>query len=162
MKKTFLFVLAVVFVSFLFLSLASCEDKTNKELQKAPATKEDLLKDILDDLENQDEILEVMPAIKAQKGQDGKVLYTYNGVKLEDMSKEDLANLSGRVGQLAVKFRTERIQRQLETAKQATRVPAPRAPVMVPAVPQLPRTTATPPSSPPRPAPAPTAPPTRR
>ncbi|MDP3790641.1 MAG: hypothetical protein Q8R38_01170 [Candidatus Omnitrophota bacterium] len=141
-----------------------------KEEKKKPATKEELLQDIKDDLKTQEEILEAMPSLKAEKDSEGKVFYAFNGVKIDDMSKEELEQLFSKVGQLAVKFRTERIQRQLDTVRQANQGGPGRVPVAAPSAPQslraptlpAPPRASAPPPAPPRASAPPPAPPSRR
>jgi|GEM_PF-1818450 hypothetical protein len=153
-------------------------------------TKEEMIADINRNLGSIDEILEVMPALKADKDQAGKIFYTYNGVKIEQLSKDDLQRLHTLVGQLATKLRTERIQRQLETvarvqainnrATGARAVPvappapppvrtpaivarmAPVAPSQLSSQPPVPRVPASAPSASRIPAAPPAPPPTRR
>ncbi len=110
-------------------------------------TKEEMLSEIKDDLETLDEILDGMPALKAEKGKDGKIFYTYNGVKLDEMGKEELGGLFTKVSQSATRFRTERIERQLETGRRTQRLTEKAAPV-TPVTPSGPASVSIPPSPP--------------
>jgi len=94
-------------------------------------TKEEILADIKDDLKNGEEIFNTLQGLKAEKDSGDKIFYTFNDVKLEDMTREELASLAGKIGQIAVRFRTERIQSQLNIAKRAG-IAGPPAAVVVP------------------------------
>ena len=119
--------------------------------------KEKILADIKNNLKTQEGILDTLPGLKAQKDKDGKIFYTYNGVKLEDLSKTDLEKLSGSVSQLAVKLRTEKIQRQLKIATEAGKAGAGAA-GKTPAGSTVPKVPPQPPRIP-TPTPGPKAPP---
>jgi len=147
------------------------EEKTQPakpEEKKAPEKKEmtrdEVLAVLKSDLAKSDEIFDVIPELKLVKGPQGETYYTYNGIRLEDMSKEDADKLLVRVRQNLTRLNTERIQMQLESARSAERLRAispPRAPLVPAAIPQPPRTPPSPPSAPRVPAPPPPAP-TRR
>lgn len=110
-------------------------------------TKEEMLSEIKDDLETLDEILDGIPALKAEKDKDGKIFYTYNGVKLDEMGKEELEGVFTKVSQSATRFRTERIQRQLETVRRTQRLTEKAVPV-TPVTPSGPVSVSIPPSPP--------------
>ncbi|MFA5084775.1 MAG: hypothetical protein WC482_00215 [Candidatus Omnitrophota bacterium] len=117
------------------------------------ATKEEMLAELKEDLAYNDEVFDAVPELKAGTGQNGNVVYTYNNAVLDGLSKEDLAKLYSRVRQALVKIRTERIQRQLETIRQAERLPktvnSPQSPPRVPAAPpSVPKAPPSPPSVP--------------
>jgi hypothetical protein len=117
------------------------------------ATKEEMLAELKEDLAYNDEVFDAVPELKAGTGQNGNVVYTYNNTVLDGLSKEDLAKLYSRVRQALVKIRTERIQRQLETIRQAERLPktvnSPQSPPRVPAAPpSVPKAPPSPPSVP--------------
>lgn len=133
---------------------------------KAEMTKEEMIAGIKKNLETANEIISAAPGLKSEKDNEGKVFYTYNDLKLEDTGKEDLQRLFTRVSQAAVKYRTERIEKQLQSvrqAQQATKTAAgagkttgPAAPPTMPGAlktptpgraPAIPSSLATPPSA---------------
>lgn len=129
------------------------EETQPKEVQPrtvmyAEMTKEEMLSEIKDDLETVDEIFDAVPGLKAEKDKDGKIFYTYNGVKLGEMGKEELGGLFTKVSQSATRFRTERIQRQLETVRRTERLTTKLAPT-TPAAPSGPSQTSRIPTPPP-------------
>ena len=108
-------------------------------------TKEEMIAELKKDLAGTKGVFSMIPELKSVISQDGKAAYTYGGVALEDLSKEDIVKLLSRVRQALVKIKTDRIQRQLEIAKQvekfqgATDVRQPsRVPVAAPSVPKSP------------------------
>ena len=116
-------------------------------------------------LEHEEEILSFIPGLKKEKDAEGKVFYAYQGVKLSDMDRKELDKLFNKVQQEAVRIRTEKLNRQLESirqAEQATRAAQqaartatpppqpPKAPAPPPATPQIPKTPPPPPPAPPR------------
>ena len=170
MKKRSLVVIIGLLTLVFFIGVGKCEDKNAKNTPvaakketpvKPEKTKEEMLTDIKNNLKAYDEIFNSMPALKAQKDEAGNFFYTYKGIKLEDMSAEDLKKISLRIGQLAVKIRTENIQRQLNTIKNAqklqgagsqgapgaVRTPA-QPPHVPPSVPAVPKAPPAPPASP--------------
>jgi hypothetical protein len=123
-------------------------------------TKGELIEDIVDILDDEDEIIGLIPGLKKETDPLGGVSYTYNGTKLENLDKDILGGISGRIHQELVKMRTERLQRQLENIKRVERLShiqqAPRVPgALPPAPPQAPRSV----QAPPRPPSVPSAPP---
>ncbi len=120
---------------------------------------------IAETLLHEDEILNFIPGLKKEKVSDGKDFYTYQGVKIDELDKEKLQELYNKVNNEAVRIRTERLNRQLESinqahqatiaAQQALRVPRPVAPP-----PQPPPTNPTV-VQPPKPPPMPPVPPRR-
>jgi len=127
-------------------------------------TKEAMLTELKQDLIDNDELLEAIPELKKSAGQDGNVAYLYRDTALDQLSKEEMAKLYSRVRQSLVKVRTERIQRQLETIRQAERLQGPTRPPQPPThistPPQPPRVPSAPPAVPRAPTPPP-APPRR-
>ncbi len=136
----------------------------NQPMVKTPKkemTKEDLLAAVKEELAGNEEVFDMVPGLKADKDADGKVFYTYKGMKLEDLSKEDLSGLLTRAGQAMVRVRTERIQNQLDAARRVQTLQRPATVPQLPRIPtqvQLPRTPSAPPSAPRTPPSPPTAP----
>jgi len=121
-------------------------------------TKEELIKDIREDLESEDEILGYIPQLKMTKGPDGKAVITFEKqgqmVKLEDLDKETLIKIWGNINQMATKINVDRINQQLETIRQTQALQrVTRPPQAVVPAPQPPRYQAPPPA----PQPPPTA-----
>ena len=101
-----------------------------------PVKKDETLYELKKELAGNAEILGMVPSLKAEQDNEGKIFYTFNGVKLESLAKEDLKNLSVRVHHIFVKMQAERIARQLKTTRPST-------------PPSLPKTPAAPPPTPP-------------
>lgn len=115
-------------------------------------SKEEMLKDIIDDLDSDSDILDYLPQLKKEKTPDGKNAYLFKSdtksVPLQDLDKDTLKKILGSVRQTATRINTDRITRQLETIRQTQRVvavpprPAPLPPPATPsqiATPQTPR-----------------------
>ena len=113
--------------------------------------KSELIKNIGDNLDGEDEAISVIQGLKKESLGKGSPYYTYNGVKLEDMDVETLKKLNDRVGSEVARIRTDMINRQLETVRQAQRVTdAARQAARIPAaVTQPPQTPPRPPQMPP-------------
>ena len=161
MKTGKIFIAVVITLSFSIIAKA-CFGADVKQLQtthpaKAEPAKKELTKsEVLDNLkgklEHNDEVFDMIPELKAQKDSEGKESYTLKGVKLDDLTKEDLYKLLMRVNQAVTKIQTDRIQKQLENIRQAQnaqRMAAPPAPPRIPAAP--PSAPRIPPSPPPTP-----------
>lgn len=94
------------------------EDEAVARKARKDMTTEELIADIKDSVEGEEEILNFIPSLKRSKGADGKNVYMFNEVKIEDLKREDLEKLSINVGQVSTRLHTERIQNQLETIRQ--------------------------------------------
>ncbi|MCX5666546.1 MAG: hypothetical protein NT036_05895 [Candidatus Omnitrophica bacterium] len=131
---------------------------------KKELTKEEKLAEFKEDLAVNEEVFDMVPGLKAEKDPDGKALYTFNGMKLEDLSKEDLDGIFSKAGQVMVRLRTERIQRQLDTVNRAQALQRPAAAPQLPRIPAQAQSTRIPsaPPSAPRPPSLPPAVPQRR
>jgi len=97
-----------------------------KTKPRAEMTKAEIIETIQDVLDSEDEALDFIPDIKKRKDKDGKEFYVYlsesKEMKLEDLDREKLDKILTRVNQTAVRIRTERIQRQLESIQQAQNI----------------------------------------
>lgn len=162
MKRTIL--LALIAAVFIFAALSA---NAAGEIPKAKAvapdaapaksvekTKDQMLSELREDIADNGELFEMIPELKSASDKDGNAVYTYNGALLEDLSKDDIAKLTGRVGQILARVRAERIQKQLETIKQAERIQAITTPPQLPRVPsaasQAPKIPSVPPQPPQR------------
>ena len=130
-------------------------------VEKKEMTRDEMLADLKESLSEDDEIFDVVPELKAVKEKDGKVYYTFKGMKLEELSKEDLDKLLVRVHQTVVRMRTDRIQRQLETVRRTQNLQGLSATPQAPPKVQQPPRAPSQPASPPR-LPAAPPPPSRR
>jgi hypothetical protein len=128
------------------------------KLEKKEMTQDETLADLKESIGENDELFDIIPELKSEKDTGGKFHYTFNGIKLEELSKEDLGKLATRVRQTLVKLRTDRIERQLETVRRVQNIQRIPAPTQVQQPPRIPSQ----PSSPPKGPPAPPAPPSRR
>ena len=121
-------------------------------------TKEEVVKSVKTVIDTEEGVLDTFPAVKKEKAADGTVSYTYQGVKLEELQREMLVKLLGRVRSEAVRIRTERISRQLTAIKQAENIThlagrgpdrirsaPPGIPPRPPAIPQVPKAPPAPP-----------------
>lgn len=117
-------------------------------------TREEMLAELKEDLSDNDEVLDVIPELRSISGQGGNAMHTYKNTPLDDLSKEDMADLYGRVRQALVKIRTDRVQKQLETIRQVNRLQGittpPKTPSSLATPSSAPRTPAIPVSQPPR------------
>jgi len=178
MGKRTIFAVVVVMLSFgLFAAYAIGEKKKDIESPKADlpqaiapeakpeeketaeakpkekeATKDQMLAELKEDFSDNDELFDVIQGLKASTGKDGNAVYTYNNTALDELSKEDLANLYNMARRALVKIRTDRIQRQLEISRQAERLQRTANP---PQPPRIPAAVPSPPRTPPQPPPVP-------
>ena len=134
--------------------------KAKPSAERKPATtvrtamnKKELLVRIKDILEDNEEIADFVPELRIARNAAGKITkieYKIEGVfeDIKGLSEEALMVIYKRITNERVRLNYERIQRQLEAAKQAreanTRVGAPpprppRAPSMPPKVPSVPK-----------------------
>jgi hypothetical protein len=130
-------------------------------------SKEELSAETIKVLDREESIINMIPGLKKETGPDGKVYYTHQGVRLEDLDREAIDKIYIRVHQEDLRIRTDRLTRQMENARRATAtaVSAPRiqavvtTPPRVPSTPQIPKAAQSP-SRPPTP-PTPPSPPRR-
>ncbi|MCX5668445.1 MAG: hypothetical protein NTY34_09145 [Candidatus Omnitrophica bacterium] len=128
------------------IAASKIESPKDKEM-----TKGEMLAELKEDLADNDEVFDAVPELKVSAGQDGNAVYTYKNMALDGLSKEDLAELYGRVRQALVKIRTDRIQRQLETVRRIEMLQKTATPPQLPRIPaeaQPPRIPPAPPSAP--------------
>jgi hypothetical protein len=104
-----------------------------------------MLAELNESLGETEDLIGVIPGLKAVTDRYGKVGYTYGGVAMESLSKEDLTKLLSRVRQALVKIRTDRIQKQLEIIKRTEKIQSaadmkqpPRLPAAPPSLPKAP------------------------
>ncbi len=172
MKKRNLFVVVVIVLPFVLSAAYSSGAVKSEELKQLSApkvessqaaaseaqpkdkkmTKEEMLAELKEDLSDNDEVFDAILELKAIAGQNGDVVYTYNDTTLDELSKEDLTKLYGRVRRALVKIRTDRIGRQLEMIRQVERFQKMANPSRLPRIPAAqPSSPKTPPSPPPVP-----------
>jgi hypothetical protein len=89
----------------------------------ASMTKEELVRDIKEELASEEDIATYIPQLKVGKDAEGKQSVTFElkkgePVKLEDLDKEMLINIYGSVNQAATKINVDRINEQLESIRQ--------------------------------------------
>lgn len=116
-------------------------------------TKEELAKDITEELMSEEEIFDYIPQLKTEKDPQGKKIFTFesNGqrIKIEDLDKETLGKLYGTINQVSTKINVDRINQQLETIRQAQNLQrVTRPPQAISPPPQPPRLQTVPPSVP--------------
>ena len=87
--------------------------------EKKQMTKEELSTYIKELLDHRSDILGFIPEIKKETGADGKVSYLYKDVKIEDMDKDQLHKVLNRINGEMGRINTERLQKQLQTIRQA-------------------------------------------
>ena len=131
---------------------AASKDRSKAQPKEKEMTKEEMLTELKEDLADNDEVFGAVVELKAKTGQNGNAVYTYKDTALDELSKEDLAKLFTRVRQALVKIRADRVQKQLETIRQAERLQRPANPPQPPRIPVVPPSVPrTPPSPPPAP-----------
>lgn len=141
MKKMAYFAAAI-----LVLSVALSGYSIGKE----EMTKEQMLVELKDDLSDMEEIFDTVPGLKSEMDAAGSPAFFFQGVNLDSLSEKDLGDLYGKVRQAAVKIRTDRIQRQLDMAKQTQRLQGAVTPPQPPRTPPSPPKAPTPPPAPQR------------
>lgn len=157
MRKRDLFIVTVVALSFGLPAAYGLDAAAPKAAaiktaatKAAEMTKDQMLAKLKESIASTDEIFEVIKELRTVISKDGKISYTYNGIALDSISKEDMAKLFSRVRQALVKIRTDRIQKQLEITRKVERLQSAadvRQPSRLPASPpSLPKS---PPSLPP-------------
>lgn len=109
---------------------------------KKDMTREEMISELKEELKSNEELFDLFPDMKSKKGDDGNAYFTFKGIKIEDMPKEDIDNLLTKARQALTKIRTDRIERQLEIVRRVERLNRAAAPL------QSPRVPAAPPSSP--------------
>lgn len=139
MRKIKIVLLSIAIIPFLFVTSAFCEEKKPAPAQqvvkeKKEMTKDEILTELKETLKDEEEILDYIPELKKGISEDGKEFYTYQGARLEDLDREKLEKILGRVNNQAVMIRTERINRQLEVIRQTQRI---QTPPRIPAPPQV-------------------------
>lgn len=118
---------------------------------KKDMTREEMVLELKEELKYGEELFDLFPDMKSKKGDDGNVYFTFKGVKIEDMPKEDIDNLLTKVRQALIKIRTDRIERQLEIVRRVERLNSAAAPPQGPRVPAAPPSAPRAPSRPPSP-----------
>lgn len=86
--------------------------------KKVEMTKEQLLVRIKSDLKDEKDILNSIPELKST-GEKENATYTYSGTRLEDLDKDKLQTVFNRIQGEALRIRTDHINKQLETIRQA-------------------------------------------
>lgn len=146
--KRFHYTVAVVLVmSVSILPAGVCLGKEESAKAAAPksgaARKEmsrsELLARLKENLSNFKESLDLVPGLESETAPDGMKKYFYRGEKLDNLSAEDLKSLYGRVGQIAVKVRTDKIQKQLDALRQTQKLQGVATPPQPPRAPSSPR-----------------------
>ncbi|MDP2912635.1 MAG: hypothetical protein Q8N91_01330 [Candidatus Omnitrophota bacterium] len=161
-------------------AIPGAEEKTVDNKPAKEITQQEFVQHLEETLDYDDEALGAIPELKKEEGG----FYTYNGVKLEDLDREKLNTVFSRIQNEIGRIRTERLNQQLESirqaqqanmaAQQAARIPAvftlppkppqvpqpPPSPPQIPMTPQVPQPPPNPPQVPRQP-PQPPAPPRR-
>jgi len=115
--------------------------KPKIEKERKDWTKAELMEMLTFNIESEGEVLDLIPQIKRKKSEDGKDYYVYlvgaQEKRFEELDKEMLEKIWIRVNQAATQIRTQRIQKQLESIRQAQNAQA-AAMRSVPKIPQIP------------------------
>ena len=106
-------------------------------------------------LERGDEVMDFVPGLKLEKDQSGAEYYTYNGLRLEKLERDKLIALCKKIQQEKARLNAERINRQLESIRQAQQASnnsrirdIPRPPQQPPSPPRVQQSKPTPPRAP--------------
>lgn len=121
-------------------------------------TKDELLAAIKSTVDQEPEVLSFVPQLKKAKDASGSGLYTYEGVRLEDLDKEKLSKVFQTAQQRLAVIKAERVTKQLEMINRTRNIP--KAPSL-PQLPPKPPSVNTPPPAPPRAPSLPPSPPRR-
>ncbi len=121
----------------------SAQPAKSKEMSK-----DDLVTQIEGTINRLQDVLNYVPGLKKVTDNAGKVTYLYQDKKLQDLSKEQLIRLNSRINSEAVRIRTDRLTRQLESISRANKMANQRAPAAPPSVYVPPRAPSAPPSQP--------------
>lgn len=133
--------------------------------QKREMTPDELRQYLIETLDHEAEVFSFIPELKKEK----EGVYTYKGKKVEDLDNEQLQGVFKRVQNEIVRIRTERLNRQLESIRQAQQAitnaqrasrpsAAPTPPPQPPQQIKIPQPPQTPPAPPKIPAPPPQPP----
>lgn len=112
--------------------------------QAGNMTEKEMLEEIAEALDSEDAIIDSVPGLKKEQAEGGKSFYTFEGIKIEALGKDKMAELMNKVRQQKVRIHTENINRQLETVRRIqqidnlSRAAVPQAVVMPPAAPRMP------------------------
>ncbi len=145
MRKTLLCFFLVLFcMSYAFAAEKPAEKGKEKPLKEMPAkeakakeavkpqapmktakdmTQPELVSYVKDTLGREEDVAKFIPELKKEKDSAGNVFYTYQGTKLENLDKEKLEKVVGRVRNEAVRIRTEKLNKQMATIKRAQAAP---------------------------------------
>jgi len=110
--------------------------------QRKDMTKAELAADITKNLNREESILNMIPGLEKKSGPEGKEYYTYKGTKLEDIDRDTLDKIFGKVRSEALRLRTDKVNRQIETVHRVNAVS------QIPKLPIVPQTIVTPPQVP--------------
>ncbi|MCX5686561.1 MAG: hypothetical protein NTW09_03775 [Candidatus Omnitrophica bacterium] len=106
-------------------------------------TREEMIADIKEILDDEEEILNLIPGLKKTVTEKGESFYAFDGLKPEELDKEKLGKIFYRVRQEATRIRTNRLNRQLENIRRNQRLTAPagggvsRVPALPPQPPRI-------------------------
>lgn len=159
MKKIKMPIFLVV-ISLFFISPLFCKE-ARKDLSNAVVAKL-----ITGTLDHEVKVVNFIPGLKKEKDEAGKNFYTLQGVRLENLNRKELDALFNKIQNEATRIRTERLNAQLESirqaeqanraAQQASRISTvtapppqpPKAPPIPPAAQQIPKAPPPPPTPP--------------
>ena len=86
---------------------------------KKEFTKEEMLEHVLFTLEHEEEVLNYIPELRKEKGPEGKFVYRYRGVRLEDLDEKNMREAFRRINNEASRIRMERLNKQLENIRRS-------------------------------------------
>ncbi len=128
----------------------SDEDQVRVETKFAgqeEMTKEDIIKDIEDGIDTDDEAISSVPGLKSNKGEDGKIYYTYrlgkSDVRINELDRDKLIEISQKISTYNQNVimeqinSTREIMRQRDASSSPHSLPA-RPPSRLPSPPQKP------------------------
>lgn len=132
MSKTKIVLAALVSCLFLYAASGITEEKKApapaEKDKKAPAakekkefTKEELLERINGTLEYNDEVVNFIKGLRKEADPQGKVFYSLEGVRLENLDKDQLTKVLRQVQSQVARINAERIAKQLESIQQTQR-----------------------------------------
>jgi len=149
------FIAAIAGVSFAAEEKTPAKKATPPAVEKEPTRKE-LEEHLKMMLEHDKDVLNFIPELKARKDSSGNVSYAYQGVSLEKLDDKTFRKLYQKTQNELARIRTERLNKQLESIRQAQAASnaaqaASRIPRVVTPPPQPPQVPKQPPAPPPQP-----------
>ncbi|MBN2453779.1 MAG: hypothetical protein JXB40_05945 [Candidatus Omnitrophica bacterium] len=152
MKKISVLLLLIVF----FLVFSSCLFAADEVSLKSPKkkladmTQAEISHDMAKILDSYEEVINFIPGLTKETDSSGEIFYKYKGQKIDVIDRKTLEKVYNRIRQERTRIRIDRINRQLESIRNAQRISATTSAGGIartfPTVPNVPRIMPAPPS----------------